>query len=184
VIRRVLLFSFLFSSIAAVAQVAPSANGGYAALWVGGEYSSYNPDYGPRRIEGAGAYVDFNLTRKIGAVGEARWMDWGGIGGQNERDYLAGGKYRFYQWHKFSLNGKVLAGGVWITFPNGVGSGSYFAFAPGGFVDYRVSRRFSIRGDYEYQFIRSAPNIPFEPNNGMTPDGFSVGVAYRILGVR
>lgn len=184
--KRVLLLSFVFGAAAVYAQVATSVRGGEGILWGGGEYSYFRPDYGSASLAGIGGLVDFNLTPKVGLVGEARWLDWhnSGDGGETQKDYLIGGKYRFYRFRNFDFDAKLMVGGVWIKFPDDIGKGSYFAYVPGGFVDYRLSRRFKIRADYEYQLLPSAPNIPGQKNDGLTPHGFSVGVEYNILHTR
>lgn len=182
-IKKIFVLSFLFTAAAVYAQVAPSVRGGGSTLWVGGEFSNFNPDYGPARLDGVGATVDLNVTPKIGAIGEARWLHWHNAGDGNETnsDYLVGAKYRLYRFRRFDFNAKFLIGGVWITYPGDIGSGSYFAYAPGAFVDYRLSRKFMIRGGYEYQLLPTAPNIPGQPDNGLTPNGFTVGVEYKIF---
>lgn len=185
--KKFLILSLLLGPVAAFAQVSPSASGGTSALWVGGEFSNFNPDYGRSRLNGIGVFADYNLTPKLGAEGEARWLHWSGDGGETESNYLAGVKYRVYKWNRFGFNAKFLLGGIWITYPPNqpISSGSYFAYVPGGFVDYRISQRLSVRGDYEYQLIPSAPGKnPIFPSNGLTPNGFSVGVAYRLFGAR
>jgi hypothetical protein len=188
VLRKIFIVTLLLGSGAAFAQVAPSVRGGNSTLWVGGEFSSFNSDYDARsRIIGPGVDVDYNITPKIGLVGEARWLHWNGTDSQTQSDYLAGAKYSF-RFHRFTFGPKMVLGGVWIKYPvvaTGGSTGSYFAYAPGGFVDYRVSRHFAVFGAYEYQFLPSAPGFFFlGPSNGLTPHGFSVGVKYRILGVR
>jgi opacity protein-like surface antigen len=191
VLKKFLVLGVMLGSAAAMAQVAPSSHGGNATLWVGAEFSSFDPDYdgletlGPtQRLIGPGAFIDFNLTPKLGVEGETHWLRFNGNGGETQNDYLAGVKYRVFRWNKLSINAKFLLGGVWIKYPVGIGSGSYFAYAPGALVDYRLSRRFSVRGDYEYQFIPSAPGLYPDESNGLSPNGFSVGVAYRLLGIR
>ncbi len=187
-LRKLFIVTLLFGSGAAFAQVAPSVRGGNSTLWVGGEFASFNSDYDARsRIIGPGVDVDFNLTPKLGLVGEARWLHWNGTDSQTQSDYLAGVKYSLH-FHRFTFSPKFLFGGVWIKYPvlaTGGSTGSYFAYSPGGSVDYRVSRHFAVFGAYEYQFLPSAPGAYFlGPSNGLTPHGFSVGVKYRILGVR
>jgi hypothetical protein len=187
VLRKLFIIGLLFGSGAAFAQVAPSVRGGSSTLWVGGEFGSFNSDYLPtQRIIGPGVTVDYNFTPKIGLIAEARWLHWNGADSQTQSDYLAGAKYTFH-YHRFSFGPKFVAGGVWVKYPvvaTGGSTGSYFAYAPGGFGEYRVSRRFSVRGGYEYQFLPSAPGFIGEPSNGLTPHGFTVGVNYRLLGVR
>jgi hypothetical protein len=180
-IKTILVLSMAFSAAAIYAQVVPSVNGGEGVLWVGGEYSSFDPDYGSYRVNGAGASFDFNVTPKIGVIGETRWLRWGNDGGETQSDYLLGGKYRVWRFRNFDLDAKFVAGGVWIRFPEEIGSGSYFAYAPGAIVDYRLNRKFRVRGSYEFQFLPTAPNIPGQANNGLTPSGFSVGVEYNVL---
>ena len=183
VIKSFFVFSLILAATAAYSQVAPSSTGGESALWVGGEYSNFNPDYGSANINGLGATVDLNLTEKIGAIGEMRWLRFGnsGDGGETQSDYLIGAKYRVYRWNRFDLDAKFLVGGVWIRFPLTIGSGSYFAYAPGGFVDYRITPRIRARAGYELQLLPSAPNIPGQPSSGMTPKGFTVGVEYGLF---
>lgn len=182
-IRKVFLVGLFLSAASVFAQVAPSVTGGEAVLMAGGEVSGFNPDYGGSHLLGLGATFDFNFTPKIGMVGEARWLHFhnSGDGGETQSNYLVGAKYRFWQYKKLDFNAKFLVGGVWITFPLNIGTGSYFAYAPGGFVDYRLSRRFRARGGYEYQFLPSAPNIPGQPNDGLQPRGWTAGIEYVIL---
>ena len=186
-LKKLLIISLVFGSGFAYTQVAPSVKGGNSTLWVGGEFGSFNSDYDTKsRIVGLGVTADYNFTPKIGLIAEARWLHWNGDQSEANSDYLIGGKYTFH-YHKFSFGPKMLVGGVWVKYPviaTGGSTGSYFAFAPGGFVDYRVSRHFSVRGGYEYQFLPSAPGFYGQPSNGLTPHGFTAGVNYRLLGVR
>lgn len=180
-IKKIFVFSLMFTATAMYAQVARSVTGGGGTFWAGGEISEFAPDYGTSHLIGPGVIFDFNATPKIGVVGEARWMHWHGDGGQTHSDYLIGGKYRFYRWNRFDFDAKFLLGGVWIRFPGDIGSGSYFAYAPGAFADYHLTRNFNLRADYEYQLLPSAPNIPGQPSSGLTPHGLSVGVEYRVF---
>jgi hypothetical protein len=182
-LKKILILSFLLGSAAAYAQVAPSVRGGASSLWAGGMFSSFDPDFdNTSRVLGLGVWADYNVTHRFGAQAEARWMHWNGAGQQTQSNYLLGPTVRVFQHHQFSFNAKFLLGGVWIQFPASVdASGSYFGYAPGGYVDYHISHsRFSVRGDYEYQFLPSAPGLGGP--NGLNPHGFSVGVNYRILG--
>lgn len=182
---RSLLICALFVTASTIlsAQVAPATKGSNTSLWVGGEFSDFAPDYGSARINGVGANVDFDITPRIGAIGEMRWLRFGNSndGNETQADYLIGGKYRLFWWGRLDVNAKFLLGGVWITFPDSIGRGSYFAYAPGGFVDYRLTPRFSLRGGYEYQVLPSAPGFIGQPNHGLTPNGFTVGVEYKLF---
>lgn len=183
VIKSFFVLSLLLAATTAYSQVSQSSTGGEGALLVGGEYAYYNPDYGPSSIQGIGTSFDLNLTRKIGAVGEARWLHFGNSAdtGETQSDYLIGGKYLLYRWNNFDFNAKALVGGVWVKYPSNIGTGSYFAVAPGIFIDYRWTPRFRVRGGYEFQFMPSAPNIPGQNINGLTPRGFSIGLEYVVI---
>jgi len=170
----------------------------------GVELSAFNPDWGcpnsnpfcsSEELYGPAAFFDFDLHEKYGVEGEARWLHFNGIGGQVESNYLAGPRYRAIRFHRFDGWVKLVAGGGWITTANypaaGSLKGSYFAVAPGGTVNYRLTHRISIRGDYEWQIWPSFAGPPSynsstgqvqQNNSGLTPNGFSVGVAYRFLG--
>lgn len=169
----------------AFAQVAPSATGGNGSVTIGAEASAFRPDslpgYRGGHVVGPGFFFDVNLTPRWGAEGEARWMHWHGSGGQTQSDYLIGPRYRLLKWRSLSLWGKFLMGAGVENFPENIGTGSYFAMAPGGDLDYRLSPRIDIRAGYEYQFWPSAPDIPYFPNNGMRPSGFTIGIGYRII---
>ncbi len=191
-IKKIFLLSLL-AAPALYGQVASSAKGGNSTVWVGGQVSSFNPDYGNEDIAGVGVFADYNITPKLGIEGQLRWLHWHNAndGQETQDDYLGGVKYRLLRWNRFSLNGKFLLGGVWITYPYftdtkiSMGSGSYFAYAPGGDVEYRASKRWAVRAGYQYQILPSAPGTAFGGNsNGLTPHGFDVGVSYRVLGVR
>lgn len=187
----------------ALAQSPRSAVGGNAGLWAGGEISAFNPDFscstntpfscGDGELIGPTVLFDFNAAKRWGAEGEARWLHWHGAGGETESNYLIGPRYRVYQNGRFDLWPKLMLGGGWIQTPNypQVGSlkGSFFVIAPAVTADYRLQGPWSVRADYEYQFWPSFVGPPtnsngqlVQHNHGITPNGFSFGVAYKFLG--
>jgi hypothetical protein len=194
---------FLLPS-AVLAQNQESAVGGNSSLWAGGEISSFNPDYScssnkpfgcADELVGPTVFADLNVRPKWGLEGEARWLHWNGYNSQIESNYLIGGRYRALRYHRFDAWVKVLIGGGLITTPGfpaaGSLKGSYFIYAPGGTLQYRLTHRISLRADYEYQVWPSFAGPPtydtstgtvVEHANGLTPNGFSFGVAYRFLG--
>jgi hypothetical protein len=198
------IFVLMLIPVAAMAQSPESATGGNSSFWAGAEFSSFNPDFtcsssapfGCRgQLFGPTALFDFNVAPKWGAEGEARWLHWNGYGGQIESNYIAGGRYRIIRYHRIDLWAKFLLGGGLITTPGypaaGSLQGSYFALAPGGTIEYPLTDRISVRGDYEFQFWPAFAGPPtFNPttgaviqhDNGLTPNGFSLGVNYRFLG--
>jgi hypothetical protein len=186
VLQKLFAVALLFFPLSALAQVAPASRGGGLSLSAGAEYSNFQPDWNPYRLQGIAVFFDADhiLLRNLGVEGEARWLTFNQPKGETEKNYLLGPRYRAWRYHGLSLYAKFLLGGGWITYPGTLGSGSYFAYAPGGTAEYRLSRRWVVRGDYEYQFWPSAPGIAFtypNPSRGLTPNGFSAGVAYKIF---
>lgn len=182
-----------FVPMALVAQSPKSAIGDHAVVWAGAEFSTFNPDYtcsrsipfacGKRQALGLAAFVDLNLRSAWGGEGEARWLDWAQEKGQLESNYLVGPRYRVFSRDRFSGWIKFLVGGGWITtayYPQpGSLKGSYFVYAPGGTLEYRLHPRLSLRADYEFQgwpsFVAGVPGH----NHGLTPNGMSFGMGYR-----
>jgi len=204
VVRKIGFIALLLFPIAVLAQNSESAVGGEATMSAGVEFSTFNPDWGcansaplgcADQLYGPTAVFNFDLHQKYGIEGEARWLHWHGNGGQVESNYFVGPRYRLYRLQRFTLWGKLLLGGGWITTPNypaaGSLKGSYFAYAPGATFTYRLNRTIAIRADYEYQLWPSFAGPPtYNPTTGMveqhasglSPNGFSVGVVYRFLG--
>ncbi|HEX4037955.1 MAG TPA: outer membrane beta-barrel protein [Acidobacteriaceae bacterium] len=196
------LLLLALSAATAWGQSPRSAIGGEGGLWVGGEMSSFNPDYScssnipfhcSSQLLGPAVFFNLNLRPRWGAEGEARWMNWHGPGGQSESNYLLGPRYRVFQYHRLSGWTKILFGGGWTTTPYypqaGSLRGSYFVYAPGGTLSYHLTQHLAIRGDYEYQFWPSFAgpstfngSTVVDHNHGLTPNGFSLGVAWRFLG--
>jgi len=170
----------LFSPQRLTAQAAPAVLGGDHTLWAGVEYSNFTPDFGPpQRLVGVGGYVDFNWNSRYAIEGETRFLRFNDFNGEYEDNYLAGPKIFVFRHGKFRPYAKVLFGVGKINFPYEIGNGSYFAIAPGAGLDYRLTGRIILRAEYEYQFWPGAPGIAGEPSNGLKPNGFSAGFAYR-----
>jgi len=144
----------------------------------------FQPDYAgtlvaydsPNRLYGIGAYVDARFTRWAQIEAEGRWSHFNqyypplSSVGINEDTYLIGPRIAPYEFHRLVPYGKVLVG---------IGTGSFltgntFAIAFGGGVDYRLTRRFTLRCfDFEYQRWRVTPTL--------YPYGGSVGLSYQIF---
>jgi hypothetical protein len=147
--------------------------------------STFNPDWGCKSVNpftcwdhqllGVAAFTDVNhLFGRIGVEGEARWLNWRGPGGGiKESNYLVGPRVQVFAGRRISANVKFLAGAG--IFHQSTNWGGWAAYAPGGTFGYRMSRRFLIRGDYEYQMW------PGFVTHGLTPNGFSAGVSYRLF---
>ena len=174
-------------------QVLPSAARGALAIDTGALGSVFQPDWngfevaaGPKRLYGVGAFADVRFSRWVQIEGEGRWLKFNkycpGIlpsGGPDpnscisEETYLIGPRVPIIEFHGFTPYGKVLVG---LGGGSILSSGHAFALAPGGGLDYRLSRRLGVRADFEYQRWRVNPAVT------LWPYGVSQGVSYRVFG--
>jgi opacity protein-like surface antigen len=168
------------------AQVVAAGKGGNQQLYVGGTFSDFDPDYGWQRLYGIGAFVDYNLSPRLGAEGEVRFHRFNQLVNIHEDNYLVGPKIN-YRHKRFNFYGKALFGVGYFNFPSNAAHGTYFDMAFGGGVDYRLTGRVYLRGEYEYQIwpgFVGPPDPQISPNNrpnGLTPNGFAFGASYRIF---
>lgn len=185
------LFSIFLLLVAgaasACAQVAESADARQFTITAGGFGSGFKPGSGViptgpqvdggNVLVGLGTYVDFHFTHWIQVEGEARWLRFNEYGGEHEDNYLIGPKVPIHQFGRANVYGKVLIGMAKMTFPYNYGYGTFTDIAYGGGVDYKLSRKLSLRAiDFEYQ---QWP-VWFK-NSGLYPYGVSVGVGYRVF---
>ena len=186
--KALLVCLLLLLSPLVFAQAVPSAEGSGRSIWVGAEGSLFNPDWGCQssspfscgdgQLVGVAAFTDVNrIIGKIGVEGEARWLLWHGRTTQS--NYLFGPRYPVISRRNLSVNLKFLAGGATIRYPHQPNWDGWTAFAPGITFGYRVSQRFLVRGDYEYQIWPGY--VGLKGAHGLTPNGFSAGVSYRLF---
>jgi hypothetical protein len=173
-----LFFLFPAATLTTYAQVAPAASRSAMSLSVGGEGSLFQPDYAgqgvaqtsPNRLYGLGAYADFRLSRWVQLEGEGRWLHFNEYAGVDENSYMIGPRVPIHDFHGWTPYGKVLFG--W-------GSGDFLSghagtIAFGGGVDYRLTRKLTVRAfDFEYQYWHVRPTL--------WPYGGSAGISYTIF---
>ena len=178
----VFLAIFLALAGTAHAQVVPAADAGGAKLSVGGTVSGYYLGYGELKIGGASAFVDADTLRRIGVEGEARWLvfhlktDQVGPGAdEHATTYLAGPRYHLNV-GRFHPYVKTLVGLGQYNYPYNDGQDNDLVIAPGGGLDYRLTRRVSLRAaDFEYQIW---PQFHF---GQMSSFGVSSGIRVSIF---
>jgi opacity protein-like surface antigen len=166
------------------AQVVESADGPGRALWVGGEYSNIHagfPYQSSQRLWGIGAFVDYHLNSYLDVEAESRFLRFNSLYGESEDNYLAGPRYLVERFGRFQPFAQCLIGIGKMQYPFNIGSGQYLAVAPGGGMNYRISRRWTLRGEYEYQLWPGSPNFTNEPAHEITTNGIHVGLAFRIF---
>ena len=186
--RKLLVVGLALWGSLALAQSAPSAEGNSGSVWAGAEFSMFNPDWGCKssspfscgkhQLQGVAVFADANrLLGPVGVEGQARWLPWHGPT-IKQANYLVGPRFQVLDTHRFSGNVKFLAGAA-LFYPQNKPWQGWAAFVPGATLGYRLSSRLILRGDYEYQMwpgFRGRRGA-----HGLTPNGFSVGVSYRIL---
>lgn len=162
------------ASSAAWGQAVESATAPRSKFWGGGGGSYYSLQYGGRKMLGITAWVDYDTVRKIGVEGEGRWLEYHQTANVHAETYLGGLRYHF-NYGRMQIYGKGLVGLGEFNFPYNYGTGSYLVVAPGGGIDYRLNRQWSVRADFEYQLW---PQFTY---GSMSSAGVTVGMRRRIF---
>jgi hypothetical protein len=137
----------------------------------------FQPDYagngiaetGPDRLYGMGVYVDARFSRWVQIEAEARWLHFNQYREIDENTYMIGPRVPIHDFRGWTPYGKFLLGWGSGSFLNGRAG----TFAYGGGVDYRLTRKLTLRPfDFEYQQWRVQPTL--------WPYGGSAGISYTI----
>ena len=163
------------------AQAVPTATGN--VLSVGLVFQNADPDYGPTRGSGIGAYANFDFGRYLGLTAELNAPTALSNVIYPERTYLVGAR-GLYRRGRYGVYVKVLGGlasagnnssvDAAITSSQLINAGeTYGAVAGGGGLEYRLDRPLTLRLDYESQHW-----LNYQPN-GLMPNIISIGAAYR-----
>ncbi len=125
----------------------------------------------PNRLYGFGAYADAHFSRWVQIEAEARWLHFNQFASVDQNTYSIGPRVPVLTFHKFEPYGKFLVG---------FGNGSFLTsnalvLTFGGGVDYRLSRKFTLRAfDFEYQRWSVVPST-------IWPYGVSAGLSYKVF---
>lgn len=170
-----LLASALWApATAARAQVAAAGQKNVLRLSAGADGSGDTLQYGPRKMLGVGAFVDGDNTTHFGVEAEGRWIEFHQRANVHAETYSIGGRYHFV-FGRLEPYAKGLVGFANFTFPYDYAQGRYLIVTGGGGMDYRWTRRVSLRADFEYQ------NWPEFTYGNMTSLNGSVGFKVRIF---
>ncbi len=171
-------------TIAAVrAQSSESAHGGGQSVWIGLDFADMEvgfPYESGQRMSGIGVFGTLNFSHRIAVQAESNFLRFNSYYGENQTSLLVGPRYTFLHSSKYRPYAQFSIGDVHTQYPFAIGSGNSFALAPAFGLDYRVTPRWAVQGQYEVQFLPNSPNFTDEPKFGMTPNGFSFGVSYRL----
>ncbi len=155
-------------------QAIESADRGRVSGWAGVSVSQYYFQYGESSQTGISGFIDIDTARRLGFEAEARRLVYHRAAQMRVDTYLIGPRYHVNA-GRFQLYAKGLFGNGRFSFPNSYAHGNYYVVSAGGGVDYRLSRRFSLRiADMEYQ---RWPSFTFGPLSSI---GASAGIRYRI----
>jgi Outer membrane protein beta-barrel domain len=167
------------------AQVTESATARRFSVTAGGMGSVFVPNDGSHppygtgadHLVGLGTYVDLHFTHWIQVEAEARWLRFDQYAGEHIDNYFIGPRVPIHQFGRAQAYGKVLVGMGKMTFPNNYGYGTFTALAYGGGIDYKLSRKLTLRAvDFEFQqwprWLGSSAIYPY---------GVSVGIGYRVF---
>lgn len=173
----VLLFLALFPAFILAQQ---ATRGGDASLRVGATASLYRPDYISTGVGGPGVFVDFDVNRRWGLEGAARWLRFHDDVDLHEDHYQIGPRVNFLTKGKFHPYAKGFVGVGKFTFPTNAGSvtgyGGYLMYGGGAGLDYRLNRKWTVRAvDFEYQ------HWPEFTTGAINPYGVNVGLSYRVF---
>jgi hypothetical protein len=181
----ILIFILLSAAATAHAQAAESATARQFTITAGGMVSAFNPNdsnnsayaTGSNYLIGLGTYVDVHFSHWLQVEGEARWLRFNEYSGEHQDNYLIGPKIPIHSFGRWDLYGKAMIGFGKMTFPYNYGYGSFTALAYGGGVDYRLSRKLTLRpADFEFQ---QWPK--WLGDSALYPYGVSVGIGYRVF---
>jgi opacity protein-like surface antigen len=176
---------FLCASSPAHSQVVPPAETPGLPLTVGIGYSNFYSDWSGR-ISGVTAWIDFDFYRApsylrgLAVEAEGRDLSFGltGTDPKLRFDTIAGGAlYKVRLYPNFHPYAKFLFGFGSMDFTTPSPTYSHdtrFFLAPGGGLDYRLTRAIWLRGDYEYQFWTD-----YFRKHALNPNGITVGAFYN-----
>jgi hypothetical protein len=166
-------------AVEAHAQVEPSAYARTFTIRAGGFGSYFQPDYGPNRLIGPGAFVDVTFTHWMQVEAEGRWLRFHQYADIYEDNYLIGPRVPVFRWRKTQFYAKALVGDGKMNFQYNYAQGNFTDIAFGGGADYRLGKRLTLRAaDFEYQMW------PKWVSGTLSPYGVSAGVSYRVFGGR
>jgi hypothetical protein len=171
----VLLAACLGLTHAAYAQAVPAGERGGLSLSAGGTASGYSLGYGDQKLLGMSAFVDVDGRQHLGVEGEARWLSFYQTNQEHASTFMIGPRYSLY-FGRFQPYAKGLVGVGHFTYPYLFGHDDGLVVAPGGGVDFRLTRRIRLRAvDFEYQLW---PQFHY---GLMSSYGVSTGIRIKIF---
>lgn len=177
----------LGAALPAHSQVTYSAQEGTLPFTLGGGFSNFSLDWGITnpRMNGYTLWGDWRLPhlppvlRGLGIEVEGRDINWSAPASLPGHRMTTGSGGPIYEWRRAGRirpYGKFLIGFGSIDFPGNAPNYNHdtrTVYEPGAGINVLAWNRFSIRGEYVYQFW---PNMFGQ--GSLNPNGFSVGTVY------
>ncbi|NYF81214.1 outer membrane beta-barrel protein [Granulicella arctica] len=179
-LKGLLLLTLLAGASGAYAQAKPTASR-LLDLQAGGLFINANSDYARSRFNGYGAYADGDFYHGFGAEAEFRYItDQDPYVNLHEHTYEIGPRYSRH-YGRFQPYAKLLIGRGVFNYPENTANLAYNLGALGAGTDIRIFRHVNARIDYEYQhwFSFKRNGLPSDPNDSLSPDALSAGIAYH-----
>ena len=190
----VLALFFVGAALSAHSQVVPSAEEAKLPLTIGWGFSNFSLDWGTSnpRMSGYTLWGDWRLSRMplalrgFGIQLEGRDINWSAPKNLPGHRMTTGSGGVIYQWRSWERvprvrpYAKFLIGFGSISFPGNSPTYNHdtrTVYEPGGGADVLAWRRFSVRGEYVYQFW---PDL--FGHGTLNPNGFTVGGVYDFGG--
>jgi hypothetical protein len=175
-VARLALSALLGLATPLFSQAIPTASR-VADAQVGIGYAMGRPDYVHRTFPGISAYADVDFHTHLGAEAEFHSIFDRNGSQMAERTYELGARYR-RTYGSLVPYAKGMFGLGQFKYPTGLTTLSYWMFGGAAGVDLKLTRRFNVRGEYEYQDWVSFPN------SGFHPQIVTIAVAYHFSGGR
>lgn len=172
--RSVLVFACVVSSAAISYGQATITAARRLDFQAGGGFTFARMDYS-NNGKGLALYTTLDVSNHFGgefAFHQVRANDGSNVG---ERTYEIGPRY-YRTYGHFKPYVKGMYGRGVFNYPQNIANLAYNLFAAGVGVDYAVLEHMNVRADFEYQRWLSFPR------NGLTPQLFTIGVAYHFPG--
>ena len=131
--------------------------------------------YGQRKMLGFSGFVDVDKKGHLGVEAEGNWQIFHQTADVHTSSYMVGPRFRLNM-GRIHPYAKALVGIGEFNFPYNLAHGSYLVVAPGGGVDFRLSRRIRLRlADAEWQYW---PEFTYGATSSLS---VSTGIRVRIF---
>ncbi len=171
---RLALLFLLGGAASLLGQSLPTASR-QADAQIGVGYTLARPGYVQQTFQGFAAYADLDLNRHLGVEAEFHQANSANGDKSYQRTYEIGARY-FRTCGPLVPYVKAMVGRGDYIYPTGQTGVAYNMFAAAAGADFKLGQYLRLRGEYEFQKWTTFQN------GGLTPQLFTLGVAYHFAG--